>query len=537
MANGARPERPARLRAGRTRLRLAPRVLPKENQVRWLMPLPSVQTGRAQEVAMKRFAIALVIGVGLVAGLACGLRARPPAEQTPSVTLVPQATATEARPLPTAIHLPSGTTSPTALNAHGPHVLFEGSEGIWISNPDGSYLTRLANNGIWYADLHRALSPRGDALAYVGLSDEGPTLELLRIPSGKQETLTLLQSITQDELLQDQTGARALAYHTITMYDNVAWQPGDGELIAFVAARDGSTADLYTYDLKTGEIKQLTDGSSHAVFPTWSPDGRYVLHFGGSWVPPFGGAILGYNRLDGAWAVRVDDGAIITQPKPKGFHGDFVDWVDDAHYLISDADPDCIYRNLHSVDVESLQMNTVFEPCFYAQARRAPGTGAILFSTEADCGGCTLGEGTFLLLPSESAPRRVLDRSAVQLSWLPESDVFNAYPEALVSADGTRRYDPPVYDRSYLPAVSRRGYVAWEVIDHQQASVMVQVPGGEFRTILEAMVDQLIWDPQTGNTLLIAAQDGTLYAASFPDFAPREVGNLGGRVNQAIWTP
>lgn len=486
---------------------------------------------------MKRLAMAPVIGLLPLAISACIPVARPPAEQTPWVTWVPQATAAEAGPLPTAIPLPSGTTPPTALNARGPHVLFEGPDGIWISNPDGSYLTRLANNGIGYADLHRALSPRGDALAYVGLSDEGLTLELLRIPSGKQETLTLLQSITQDELLQDQMGDRALAYYTITMYDNVAWQPGDGELIAFVAARDGPSADLYTYDLETGEIMQRTDGPSQAVFPTWSPDGRYLLHFGGSWVPPFGGAILGYNRLDGAWAVRVEDGAIITQPKPKGFHDNFVDWLDDTHYLISNADPDCIYRNLHSVEVAGLQVATVFEPCFFAQARHAPDTGAILLSLRAKLSDSTLGEGTYLLLPSESEPRRVLERSAVQLSWLPESGVFNAYPEALISSDGARIHRPPVYDRSYLPAVSKHGHAAWQVIDHQQASVVVHPDGGSLRTIGELAVDAMIWDPETGNRLLIAAQDGTLYAADVPDFIPRVVGNLGARVSQAIWTP
>ena len=64
---------------------------------------------------------------------------------------------------------------------------------------------------------------------------------------------------------------------------------------------------------------------------------------------------------------------------------------------------------------------------------------------------------------------------------------------------------------------------------------MVMIPGGKWQTILNGLVDELIWDPMTGETLLIALDDGSLYAASYPDFIPRLMGNLGGRTSQAIW--
>ena len=60
----------------------------------------------------------------------------------------------------------------------------------------------------------------------------------------------------------------------------VAWQPGDGRLLAFIGASNGPTADLYLYDTQTREITQLTDGPSQAVLPVWSPDGQYILHLG-----------------------------------------------------------------------------------------------------------------------------------------------------------------------------------------------------------------------------------------------------------------
>lgn len=78
------------------------------------------------------------------------------------------------------------------------------------------------------------------------------------------------------------------------------------------------------------------------------------------------------------------------------------------------------------------------------------------------------------------------------------------------------RYDPPVYDHSYLPAVSIDGFEAWEVIENRKGRVVVRVPRDEWLTILEGSVAQLIWDPIEGRTLLIALRDGSLYAASYP---------------------
>ena len=112
-----------------------------------------------------------------------------------------------------------------------------------------------------------------------------------------------------------------------------------------------------------------------------------------------------------------------------------------------------------------------------------------------------------------------------------------AYPEALFSADASVRYDPPVYDQSFNPAVSHAGDAAWEVIENQQGRVVVQTPGNDWQTILTDSVAYLLWDPLETRTLLIATRAGALYAAAAPDFAPVLRGNLRGVVDQAIWLP
>ncbi len=435
---------------------------------------------------------------------------------------------------------PSTPPVPTSLNTTGPYVVFAGSAGIWITNPEGSFPTRITENDPGLADLRRLISPVGDRLALVVATDAGFDLIVVTIPSGEPKTIAHLLSVTQDELINDPTSPGAIASYAIQESDGVAWQPGSGQLLAFTGAMNGPTSDLYLYDTRSEKITQLTDGPSQAIYTNWSPDGEYILHYGVSWVPPFGGAIVGYNRLDSVYAVRASDGQVIDQPKPKGDLANFAGWQDNLHYLTLDTDFEsiqtCYATNLRSVNLLTGDGTPLMDYSFSGGSAQSPLNHAILFSASASCSSSP-GEGVFLLMPGSTSPIKLLDKIAYESHWLPESEVFQAYPEALFSADGQTRYDPPAYDKSFHPAISKNGYQAWEVIENQQGSVVIKVPGDDWRTILNGSVAQLIWDPLAGNTLLIALQDGTLYSAAYPDFDPRLQGNLGGRVDQAIWLP
>ena len=370
-------------------------------------------------------------------------------------------------------------------------------------------------------------------MALVVQNDQGLDLLIVKIPGGEMETIAHLISITRNE---SETSQKGFARRAIRDYDSVAWQPGVGGLLAFIGAIKGPTADLYVYDTHTQETTQLTDGPSQAILPTWSPDGQYILNYGVSWVPPFGGAIGPANQLDGVWAVHVPDGKLITLPKPKGNLPNFVGWQDDAHYLTYDSDNDCVSKNLHSVNVVSGENTPIMDFSFDTYIAQSPENGALLFSSTAGCSN-SLGEGTFLLLPGQTTPLRLLDKRAWGIDWLPESQLFDGYPEALISSDGNTRYDPPAYDSSFNPAVSMLGYQAWKVYENQVAHVLIKIPGADWQDVLIGSVSQLIWDPIHGKTLLIAQGNGSLYAATFPDFIPRQVGSLGGSMNQAIWLP
>jgi hypothetical protein len=154
-----------------------------------------------------------------------------------------------------------------------------------------------------------------------------------------------------------------------------------------------------------------------------------------------------------------------------------------------------------------------------------------LFASAAGCPNSP-GEGTFLLPEGQTTPIQLLDKKVYEVSWVPESQAFYAYPEGFFSAEGTKVYEPPVYEKSFHPAISPSDYQAWEVIENQQGRVVLKVPGGDWQTILEGDVAAMAWNLET---LTIVLKDGSLYTALPPAFAPQLMGKVEG-VNQ-IWVP
>ncbi len=455
-----------------------------------------------------------------------------PTENPVTVTLLP--------PTRTLFTLPTETPSEEAQLPHADtpipesqspkeyHILYGGRDGVWISHSDGSRLTKIYE-GRFFNDLRSAVAPDGSRLALITRNDQGYALILVSLPSGEQKHVAqLLEGFSSGQPDDPKTFVEQALVDV--RFNNTAWQSKSGRWLAFIGAINGPTSDLYVYDTQTREVKQLTSDPSQAINPTWSPDGQYILHYGVSWVEPFGGALTSPNRLDGVWAVNYLDGKVISLPQPENELPDFVGWHDREHYLSCDNDL------LQTIQISTGWETELMHCCCYNEISQSSANGAILLNFSLDCSE-NYGEGIFYLASPFSKPRKVFDQPAWELEWIPESNVFFAYPEALISGDGRTIYLPPVYDASYLPAVSTNGSQAWLVYEDHQASVKVLVPGGEWQTILHDSVESLIWDPFDSQRLLIILEDGRLITAQYPDFIPQIVGDFGGSVTEAIYLP
>ena len=100
-------------------------------------------------------------------------------------------------------------------------------------------------------------SPVGDRIAYFARKE-------------KQKELVLQNVLTQQdrEALRDQ--------------DRSTWPESpdispDGKMVAFAGLRN-AIADIFTIDLETGDIKDLTNDAFGDYGPTWAPDGKSIVY-------------------------------------------------------------------------------------------------------------------------------------------------------------------------------------------------------------------------------------------------------------------
>jgi dipeptidyl aminopeptidase/acylaminoacyl peptidase len=136
---------------------------------------------------------------------------------------------------------------------------------------------------VLYNDLTRAASPAGgwivlptsnltDTTTYYIHADV--QLDLVHLPDCQRRTISNLLSPTIQQ--QVMKGDAPTAIFAVRGGLPGRWSP-DGRTLAFVAALEGDTADLYTYQLGDGRLRRQTAGPSHVLDFWWSPDSRWLV--------------------------------------------------------------------------------------------------------------------------------------------------------------------------------------------------------------------------------------------------------------------
>jgi hypothetical protein len=99
-------------------------------------------------------------------------------------------------------------------------------------------------------------APVGDRLAYFARTEKGKSLIVQNVVSGRTEARIKLDAVDNPE--------------------SPAFSP-DGRSVAF-AAIAGGVADIYTINVETGALVNLTKDATADYAPTYSPDGRTIVY-------------------------------------------------------------------------------------------------------------------------------------------------------------------------------------------------------------------------------------------------------------------
>lgn len=130
----------------------------------------------------------------------------------------------------------------------------DGNSEIYLVDAGGGVKSRLTNNGA--IDGSPSWSPAGNQLAFVSNRAGGPQIFRMTSAGGGAARISKKGDYNQTP----------------------DWSPGEGDLASWVAyaGRDGSNFDVFAVNVKSGQLKRLTQGGGRATDPTWAPDGRLI---------------------------------------------------------------------------------------------------------------------------------------------------------------------------------------------------------------------------------------------------------------------
>lgn len=461
----------------------------------------------------------------------------------PSLALVQAAEAGQevVRSLPTEAPTttPAATPAPNptpvrALNPSGPWLMGITQRGPVALNPDGTGLTELfAEAAIdrskgW---LNSEISSTGWVAAVAEGMEGAPWMLVIgRPPLGVVKQIPVLSPELAAEIDQPGEGGWRkrwtedvyLALDADGFIDTLAWSP-DGRLLAYVAAVDGPSADLYVYDTVKDEIRRLTDGPNQPKLLGWSADGRWVLHLEITDIQLGDG--VWWDTL-GLWAAASDGSEARRVP---GVEGPvlLLDWGTPTrfmavHYSHGPRPP----FQIDLIDLEAGPVKTLYPGSTYQWAvDPKSGTLAFLVDPWVDPETAGLQSGMYVASPSRPAPKLVVSTNldletpteqpylAITAGpvWSAALDAFLIADSdgiaSLVSSAGeiVRRIE----GKCSLPLPSPDGrWLAYESCSRTPSSI--EVHSEEDGRVLELSlgpVDDFFWAPDSGGIYYFQGRD------------------------------
>ena len=201
-----------------------------------------------------------------------------PPTNTPSKTTTVSPTVTKT-PIPTGTSEPTLTPSSAAihenlLSENGPWFMYRyEDESIYFVNQDGTGKTQ-APFSTYLAFI--TSSTNNNLLAKIDIDKSGDRitsfLNIYKLPD-----FELLQTIDLQSYLIDHQMEEDAIDEIQTGTGSMLWSP-NGRYLAFPAAIDGLSTDLYVYDTLTDQVNRLTSGENHVGNIFWSPNSQWIVH-------------------------------------------------------------------------------------------------------------------------------------------------------------------------------------------------------------------------------------------------------------------
>lgn len=484
--------------------------------------------------------IGLVLGLMLVS-LACRLTSPTPAswsgtptaearEATNAAIVRTQQAVVEGEadltPIPTPTpHILTPTPKPT-VTVDGPWLVFHAPKPGLIQAYDvdaGVTLDIVLPEPIYTSDLVNGLSPDGHTLI-VRAGSERITDELglyrIDLPSIEVTQLTPLLSLSVQRNITNDVGTLAFdTFRAVTREDGLAWSP-DGRFLAFTAALDSNSSDLYVWDTQRDRIERLNGVYTHSASPFWAPGSNWLV----SQELSSASDETGWRSefVSSLQVPNFSDQNTLYLPV-SGSEGEvFLGWLNAQSFMSYSQTADGP-QALRQVNVDTLQVNQLVSGAFTAAAI-GPGTMAYAYALDNDAASeRNLIAGVYLVRAGSGVPELLRSGDWRALVWDQGGMFVASGVQGLVAFT-------PEGESIFLPgekmaALSPSGnwIVAWgEAGGENPGARLYQSPSGtKLQDLTDLQIDSVYWQPDSKAFFMLA--EGTIYRLAFPGLSLDEV--------------
>ena len=331
--------------------------------------------------------------------------------------------------LPATPH-PVSTSAPTAtlevvlpqgypLSPQGPWLVYRTDEAVFIANPDGSGRRVLFDRPTFARDLEDLIAPTRSLLALYAFDDpeirSGLRLSILRLPLGVEVFSTPLLSVDIQSALAEGSSPAVEAVTAVALDGSAAWSPS-GQQLAFVAALDAPSSDLYLYDSVTDRSSRVSRGPNQIASLSWSPDGTWIAHQA---VETFGSG-AGWE-VGAVWTISPDGQTLHRLYAPESSGEVFVGWSSGGSLVSYSSTPEGL-RDLRAAGADGAVQN-ILVPDIFSDAAYDPVSGTAAYAV-SESSGPGAEPGAYLWSPLRQDPLQVDARPWTSVEWAPGAGAF-----------------------------------------------------------------------------------------------------------------
>lgn len=280
--------------------------------------------------------------------------------------------------------MPENAVRPTEMEDY---LIAIATSGVWKVNEATQEVIQLSNDLLDAPQPYRhGLSPDKKYFAYI-TGEYNPTLIVLDMQTNSiilETPLSGPNSQIKPDMNAGDPGQSVLL--AMQFYGSLAWSP-DSSRLAFVAAMDNFSTDLYLFNPTDLSVTRLTDENSNAAHINWSPDGYFIQYVT---VNNFGtGAGM---DMDAVWVYDTGQGVPKMLEQSISSGEEFLAWIDNKSFYMNSWSAACSNYNLRAIDAVTGAQEVILESCFSGAAYDPVNKFGIIAVSDMFIGACQCGE-------------------------------------------------------------------------------------------------------------------------------------------------